>query len=132
MAFLWDGGDYETIDVPGASATAVYGINNRGRMVGSYRDTAGASHGFLRDRDGSVSHARRRSRLRGGPGRHGALDINEYGQIVGASAMGRAARAASCYERGTLPDDRRAPRRPSRAIDINNRGQVVGDYGTRP
>jgi hypothetical protein len=31
----WHDGDFKTIDVPGAAATVVFGINDRGRMVGS-------------------------------------------------------------------------------------------------
>ena len=53
--FLWNDGDFTTIDVPGAAATFVYGINNRGDMVGSYLDDAGAYRGFLRDRRGAVT-----------------------------------------------------------------------------
>jgi hypothetical protein len=68
--FLWDDGDFETIDVPGAAATAVLGINNRGQMVGSYIDAEGAYHGFVRDRGGSCRHPPRSSRRRA----HGRRD----------------------------------------------------------
>jgi uncharacterized membrane protein len=40
--FVWDDGDFRTIDVPGATATGAIGINNRGQIVGYYSD-AGAS-----------------------------------------------------------------------------------------
>src|SRR4051794_39418700 len=44
-----DAGGYvfQTIDVPGASATAPQGINDAGQIVGFYRDSGGVGHGFL-------------------------------------------------------------------------------------
>jgi hypothetical protein len=44
--FLLSGGNLETIDVPGASTTAVVGINAEGDIVGWYIDSHG-EHGFL-------------------------------------------------------------------------------------
>ena len=37
---------FTTIDVPGATATIAFGINNRGQIVGLYADVSGALHGF--------------------------------------------------------------------------------------
>src|SRR5271157_517518 len=42
-SFLDVGGVFTTINVPGE----VYGISNKGQMVGSYVDASGANHGFL-------------------------------------------------------------------------------------
>ena len=42
--FLYSGGKFTSITVPGASDTWAYGINNSGQIVGSYD---GDSHGFL-------------------------------------------------------------------------------------
>jgi len=44
--FLYDGGVFTTIDVPGASFTAAFGIAPSGQIVGSYFDSTG-EHGFL-------------------------------------------------------------------------------------
>jgi probable HAF family extracellular repeat protein len=44
--FLYRGGTFTTIDVPGAFSTDADGINNAGQIVGNYRDAAG-THGFL-------------------------------------------------------------------------------------
>ena len=44
--FLWAKGQFRSIDVPGAISTVALGINNRGRMVGRYIDSAGNEHGF--------------------------------------------------------------------------------------
>ena len=38
--------NFKAIDFPGASLTQVFGINERGDVVGSYSDTDGNSHGF--------------------------------------------------------------------------------------
>ncbi len=63
--FLWDGRDYETIDVADATLTWLTGINNRGQVVGFYV-ADGVAHGFVRDRRGRVNHAARRARRRPG------------------------------------------------------------------
>lgn len=42
-------GTTTSFDVPGAVMTHAYGINNRGVIVGAYRDSSGAWHGFRRD-----------------------------------------------------------------------------------
>ncbi len=47
--FIDQGGQYTTIDVPGALATSLLGLNNRAHMdiVGQYADAQGAAHGFV-------------------------------------------------------------------------------------
>jgi uncharacterized membrane protein len=45
--FLTKAGDFATIGIPGATATAASGINARGDVVGLYFDAAGTNHGFL-------------------------------------------------------------------------------------
>jgi uncharacterized membrane protein len=45
--FLLDHGKLTRIDVPGAAETQVVGLNNRGQVVGEYRQPAGVFHGFL-------------------------------------------------------------------------------------
>jgi uncharacterized membrane protein len=44
--FLESGGIFTTIDVPGATQTCAYGINDLGQIVGSFSDGTG-THGFL-------------------------------------------------------------------------------------
>jgi uncharacterized membrane protein len=39
---------FETLDFPGADFTTVFGINDRGDVVGIYRDRSGKTHGFAR------------------------------------------------------------------------------------
>jgi hypothetical protein len=45
--FTYDGRTLRTVDVPGATATGVFGVNARGDLVGAYVDAAGRTHGFL-------------------------------------------------------------------------------------
>jgi len=47
--FIDQAGQYTTIDVPGAIATTLLGLDNRARMdiVGQYADARGAAHGFV-------------------------------------------------------------------------------------
>jgi len=75
--FLFSGGVFTTIDVPGASESFAYGINAAGQIVGTFVDATGA-HGFLRNTGGvfttidvpGATHSE-------------AWGINATGQIVG-------------------------------------------------
>ena len=48
--FLLEDGIPTSINIEGATATAVRGINPRGDIVGFYRDENGVAHGFLGER----------------------------------------------------------------------------------
>jgi probable HAF family extracellular repeat protein len=86
-AFLRDeDGVYTTIDVPRASLTFPFGINNRGHVVGLYLDANQVRHGFLY-KNGvltTIDHPLASSDTQ-------ADDLNDRGQIVGL------------YERGAGP-----------------------------
>jgi hypothetical protein len=45
---------FTTIDVPGATVTRAYGINDSGRISGSYTDINNVQHGFLATATGEV------------------------------------------------------------------------------
>jgi probable HAF family extracellular repeat protein len=47
--FLYKGGAFTTINVPGANFTVINGINNKGQMVGEYSTAPGIVQGFLYD-----------------------------------------------------------------------------------
>jgi uncharacterized membrane protein len=74
--FMWEDGRFRTFDVPGSTYTQAYGINNRGQIVGGYRDTSGRQHGFLLDR-----HRYRTLDVPGGGG-NAAVGINDRGVVV--------------------------------------------------
>jgi probable HAF family extracellular repeat protein len=49
------GAGYIRIDVPNAKSTSASGINDHGKIVGTYHDAAGLGHGFLRSEDGEFT-----------------------------------------------------------------------------
>jgi uncharacterized membrane protein len=53
-AFLMTDRTFETIDIPGALATAAAGINARGDIVGGFSNNGRFFHGFLRAKDPST------------------------------------------------------------------------------
>src|SRR5205807_1630691 len=69
---------FTTIDVPGATGTTASGINGTGQIVGTFVDTGGVSHGFLRDAGGTFYAID----VPGAPSTT-ASGINSTGQIVG-------------------------------------------------
>src|SRR5215211_224742 len=131
--FLWDDGDFETIDVPGAAATAVLGIDNRARMVGSYIDAQGAYRGFLRERDGDITAIPEAPGAEPTMGGTQPAAINERGQIVGVAYDGRGGSRGFLLDAGVFtPLDGTRDAIYTRALDVNDHVQIVGDYGTRP
>jgi probable HAF family extracellular repeat protein len=75
--FLDTGGSFTQIDVPGATDTTAFGINDTGQIVGAFFDSAGVAHGFL-DAGGNFTQI---DVL--GATRTDAYGINDAGQIVG-------------------------------------------------
>ena len=109
--FLWGDGEYETIDVPGAAATGVLGINNRGQMVGFYIDDDGAYHGFVRDRKGDVTTLPEAPRAEPTMGGTQPGQINDRGQIVGLAYDAEGDRALFFTSTANSPCSRGRARR---------------------
>jgi uncharacterized membrane protein len=131
--FVWHDGHYKTIDVPGAAATLVLGINNRRQMVGSYIDAAGGYHGFLRDRRGAVSTLPELPGADPTAGGTQPTSISDRGRIVGLAYDAQGGSRGFQLVRGEVTPIDAAPDAVfTRPLDINNQGRIVGDYGTRP
>lgn len=129
---LWDNGRYRTVDVRGATATLLTGINNRGQIVGSYIDKDGAYHGFRRDPDGDVKTLPEAPGADPTGGGTQPTSIDERGQVVGLAYDANGGSRAFRLQHGryTLFDGPEATY--TRTTDLNNRGQIVGDYGAEP
>jgi probable HAF family extracellular repeat protein len=125
--FLFDRGEFTTIDVPfpGALHTEANGINNRGQIVGIYVNDTGR-HGFLYD-DGVFSTI-------DVPFTDAistdAFGINDRGEIVGRYDDGQNFHGF-LYSQGEFSRlDAPFSQVPNTiAYGINNRGQIVGGYG---
>jgi hypothetical protein len=79
FGFLYSGGTYIALNVPGATQTYAYGINNAGQIAGYYT-TGSVSHGFIYD---GSTYTTLDDPL-AGPGGTFAYGINNAGQIVGS------------------------------------------------
>jgi len=82
--FLYNGGSFQPIDVPGATDTAALGINDAGIIVGTYKDSSGAIHGFAADNHGSFVQPIDAPPSGGIPNDAFLWDINNTMQFVGA------------------------------------------------
>jgi probable HAF family extracellular repeat protein len=129
--FLLDRGRYTRFDAPGAGQDTVpASINNRGQIVGAYRDADFGMHGFLRYQAGRFTTID----LPGAKGT-GPYRINDRGQIVGRYSNTHAdMQVPDAIQRGFLLDRGRLTRidvpgaAETQAVGINNLGQVVGDF----
>ena len=119
-------GRFTTYDVPGAFATVVSRINDRGRIVGDYFETPeafeqGRKRGFTFD-------GRTLTRI----DFPGALStevagIDNYGRVVG-EAYDTTTGRGYVWERGRFRSINGPGDTPAGALDINERGQICGAY----
>jgi probable HAF family extracellular repeat protein len=82
--FLWDRGNFITLNVPGDDpiwGTVAFGINDPGQIVGTYVDTNGSRHGFLLNKAGYTTLDP--PDISPVPSLSVAEGINNAGQIVG-------------------------------------------------
>jgi len=120
--FLYTGGSFTTIDVPGASSTAAFGINNSGQIVGNFFDgSTNHRRGFV-DTAGSFTFFDVPGAMITYP-----YGINESGQIVGTffDSLGQHGfvDTAGSFTTINFPGATRTD-----AQGINNSGQIVGYF----
>ena len=126
--FVWDRGRITKFDVPGATTTAPYEINNRGAIVGNYADGAGAQHGFVLRRGvvATIDH----------PGATDTPDmtgtrvvgIDDRGRLVGSYGDDAGTLRAWKWEDGEFRTIHPPGALHSEASEINDRGRIVGRY----
>lgn len=124
-AVLWRDGRLVRLGSLGGRESFASAVNARGQVVGTARTPEGVQHAFLWE-DGVMKDLTP-------PGAYGgASAINDRGQVVGwASTPGGRARAV-LWEDGAMHYlDERIPsrsgwRRLSEAVDVNDRGEIIG------
>jgi probable HAF family extracellular repeat protein len=123
---VWSNGSFLTIDVShNLGRTFARGISNLGQVVGDYLDSAGRNHGFIHYRDGGFGPI-------DFPGAQTTIptDIDDDGQIVGDYTDDLGRFHGFLFKSGlffTL--DVPFPSTRTGISGINQRGQIVGEYG---
>jgi probable HAF family extracellular repeat protein len=114
---------YKTIDVAGAQSTAIFAINNRGAMVGSYMDSSGVRHGFLLSKGKviNIDHPNGMNTY--------CFGINNAGAIVGYYTTSSFSAQGFLYAKGKFKNLGPAGSTSSQAIGINSNGDINGNFG---
>ena len=126
--FLYSGGIFTTIDVPGAGVTQAFDINSAGQIVGTFSDSTG-THGFLYSGgifttiDVPVAGTANGSATK-------AFGINNAGQIVGDFTIGSSL-YGYLYSGGLFTIINFPGAYFTQAFGINDAGQIVGSMGFR-
>lgn len=126
--FLWERGRVTTFDIPGATTTAVYEINNRGQIVGNYADVSGAQHGYVL-RNGKVTtidhpQAAQAPNLTGTR----VVGINDRGDLVGGYGDEQQLIHAWRWKNGRFTDLDPPGALQAEASQIDDRGRIVGRF----
>ncbi len=121
--FLYQAGNFSSIDYPGASDTFACGINDGGEIVGHYLDSSGNSHGFLKQA-GDFSPIDYTS----SPSTY-AFGINDAGEVVGSYLDSSGNQEGFLYEAGTFSSIVGCLGATNAgALAINGDGTIVGYY----
>jgi probable HAF family extracellular repeat protein len=127
-AFRWERGRMTKFDVPGATETAAYEINNLGQIVGYFYDANDVQHAYVM-RAGAVTvidHPRATDK----PGLTGTrgIGLDDRGRIVGGYGDDAGTVRAFRWERGRFTTIHPPGALLSEASEIDNRGRIVGRY----
>lgn len=119
-------GRFTTVDVPGATATRLFAINDWGAAVGRY-ESAGRTHGFVRDATGELTTIDFP-----GAGFTVAGALNNRGDIVGwyTLPVAPAVRHGFLLQDGQFTTFDPPGSTFTNALGINDRGDIVGRFCT--
>jgi probable HAF family extracellular repeat protein len=125
--YLLSGGQYTTLDYPGATYTFGNGINAQGQIVGLYNDASGVTHGFLLSKGKYTSFDDP-----DGTATYGSF-INDSGQITGYYLDANNSFHGFLLSNGkyTTVDDPNAGTGAYQGtflFGITNTGKIVGGY----
>lgn len=112
------------LDFPGATLTEATGVNERGQVVGDYRDAAGRFHGFIWDDGQFVTFDVPFPNASG----TALTAINNGGQIVGFYSDTAGQAHPFLYDNGVLTPLEFPNAQFTSVSDINERGQIAGTY----
>ena len=113
---------FTSIDVPGASTSPAYGINDAGQIVGYYE--AAGFHGFLKT---GANFAALDATSLGATGTF-AQRINNGGDIVGTYHRANHLHAFLMQNGGAYSEILVPGASSANALGINDSGQIVGNY----
>lgn len=113
---------FATIDFPGSSSTDIFGVNDDGKIVGSYEDDDGKAHGFVLEGNYFTTVDF--------PDASGtwAFGINDINQIVGPYTDIAGMYHGFLFDNGTFTTIDYPGTVRTEAKGINNTGKVVGYY----
>jgi uncharacterized membrane protein len=133
---LYDGSNYTTINVPGASLTELWGINNNGQVVGDCQMPGDSTFFGLLARGSSFTVFKFPKTTN-----TQAFGVNDFGEVVGTydGYIGKGNlqdSGAFFYLNGEFSLIKPPKSLMTRAYGINNAGVIVGSYSsatkTRP
>ena len=112
-------GTFTTFDVPNSLGFQVYGINDRGQVVGFFFGSDGKAHGFVRDRDGSFTTF-------DGPN---GEEVEAIRDQQSRPDLGHHRRSRLRARRGRYLHPLRSPGSLyTEAFKINDHGEIAGDF----
>lgn len=116
--------NFATIDYPGSNRAQIYGINERGDMVGGYWDSSNQRHAFLLQAGKFSSYDFPGMRLTS------AFAINDQGDIVGYCIDAGNVEHSFLLSGGrfTAIDPPGSGSGANRAVGINGKGEIVGVF----
>lgn len=122
-AFVYAHNVLTPFNVAGWSNATPTTISDSGKIAGSYTDGNGTSHAFLYDHGRAVSLPIPTDAM----GSY-ANDVNNAGQVAGTYTDGSGYGHAFIYDHGALKLIDPAGSDTSNAVQINERGQLLGQY----